>query len=407
MNSPGWRPRACLGSTRMGRGRPHSSSYVPLVAASVSGKDRTTQREGVRTRGLTDRSDGGRVPARREPQHADARRRSPALQEAGGSGPQLRPRDVRVDARRRRDRAAVPQAPAPIAQDGRAAGVGRGRAVRHRAPHPAQRAAQARAGSASCSTLRAGCTAPAWPGSGRCGRRTSSRACATAGSRCTRRSTTPWSTASRRCGWCRARSPPTPTSATCRRPGTPAPGTAKVEHAQERCRARAGRGPGDRRCAPRSASPPRPPACPGALIKTLSKSVRNETSALSLYAPRTIFNQNDHRLPSLRRPGLADRAAARDRQGDRDDDQRRRAGDVRRRGAHATSSSSTRCPTRRWSRWCRSASRPRSRTSPPAEGGNAVGAVMCKLGTDLEDPADRLDAIHHVDDGRQARRCRA
>ena len=31
---------------------------------------------------------------------------------------------------------------------------------------------------------------------------------------------------------------------------------------------------------------------PGALIKTLSKSVKNETSALSLYAPRTILNRN-------------------------------------------------------------------------------------------------------------------
>ena len=30
---------------------------------------------------------------------------------------------------------------------------------------------------------------------------------------------------------------------------------------------------------------------PGALIKTLTKSIRNETSALSLYAPRTILNQ--------------------------------------------------------------------------------------------------------------------
>ena len=31
---------------------------------------------------------------------------------------------------------------------------------------------------------------------------------------------------------------------------------------------------------------------PGALVRTLSKSLRNETSALSLYAPRTMFNQN-------------------------------------------------------------------------------------------------------------------
>ena len=28
------------------------------------------------------------------------------------------------------------------------------------------------------------------------------------------------------------------------------------------------------------------------------------------------------------------------------------------------------------------------------EGGNAVGAVMVKLGTDLTDPADRLSSIH-------------
>src|SRR6478672_3877341 len=31
---------------------------------------------------------------------------------------------------------------------------------------------------------------------------------------------------------------------------------------------------------------------PGALVRTLNRSVRNETSALSLYAPRTILNQN-------------------------------------------------------------------------------------------------------------------
>src|SRR4029079_15804888 len=30
---------------------------------------------------------------------------------------------------------------------------------------------------------------------------------------------------------------------------------------------------------------------PSALIKTLNRSVRNETSALALYAPRTILNQ--------------------------------------------------------------------------------------------------------------------
>ena len=36
----------------------------------------------------------------------------------------------------------------------------------------------------------------------------------------------------------------------------------------------------------------------------------------------------------------------------------------------------------------------KSSTWPPTEGGNAVGAVMVKLGTDLDDPADRLASIH-------------
>jgi diacylglycerol O-acyltransferase / wax synthase len=38
-----------------------------------------------------------------------------------------------------------------------------------------------------------------------------------------------------------------------------------------------------------------------------------------------------------------------------------------------------------------------------AEGGNAVGAVMCRLGTDLDDPADRLETIHRsMKDGKEA-----
>ena len=32
--------------------------------------------------------------------------------------------------------------------------------------------------------------------------------------------------------------------------------------------------------------------------------------------------------------------------------------------------------------------------SASSDGGNAVGAVMCQLGTHLDDPADRLSAIH-------------
>src|SRR4029079_10158396 len=33
--------------------------------------------------------------------------------------------------------------------------------------------------------------------------------------------------------------------------------------------------------------------------------------------------------------------------------------------------------------------------SASASGGNAVGAVMAGLGTELADPADRLQAVHH------------
>jgi len=36
----------------------------------------------------------------------------------------------------------------------------------------------------------------------------------------------------------------------------------------------------------------------------------------------------------------------------------------------------------------------RSASTASASGGNAVGSVMCKLGTDLRDPADRLQSVH-------------
>ena len=39
--------------------------------------------------------------------------------------------------------------------------------------------------------------------------------------------------------------------------------------------------------------------------------------------------------------------------------------------------------------------------SASGEGGNAVGAVMVKLGTDLDDPADRLAVDPRVDEDRQ------
>ena len=255
--------RACPGSARMGRGAPYSSSPVSTrVALWPPGQRQGSndQREGVKTRGLTDRPDGGRVPARREPQHADARRRAAAVQEAGGRRPQLRARDVRADARRRRDRAAVPQAPLPLGQDGRPAGLAARRAVRHRAPRPAQRAAQARPGPRAARAVLAAAQHPARVG-----------APAVGGAR--------HRGPARRPGRDVHQDPPRPgrrrlrDAAAAERPhhrprparhagtlGGAQPGQGRARPARTpsaacpRCRSR--------RCAPRWASPPRPPACP-------------------------------------------------------------------------------------------------------------------------------------------------
>ena len=117
--------------------------------------------------------------------------------------------------------------------------------------------------------------------------------------------------------------------------------TWSAEHVGRPRRRRARRGHRQRRvrparsapCARRSAISADAAGLPGALVRTLSRGVRNETSALSLYAPRTIINK---RITGSRRfaaAGLADRAAAGDRQGHRDHAQRRRARDVQRRDA--------------------------------------------------------------------------
>ena len=259
--------------------------------------------------------------------------RPAAVQEAGGRRAQLPARDVRVDARRRGGRAAVPQAPAPLGAHRRPAGLEARRAVRHRAPRAAQRAAQARAGSASCSSCARACTAPGWPGSGRCGRPTSSRACATAGSRCTPRPTTPWSTASRRCGcWparCQHRPRPARHAAAVGRQPTPAhdePADDGERRAVRGAAVRAARRAGHHRRGRR--------ACRRRWSRRSARACKNETSALSLYAPRTIFNQD---ITGSRRFAAQDWPIERlrgDRQGHRHHHQRRRDGDVLRRDAH-------------------------------------------------------------------------
>ena len=124
------RLRPSLGLHASDRARSREGAPPPRAALGSLGGDPS-------------RSDRSGLPDGREPPHADARGRAPALQEARGRRPQLRPRPVRGGARHHRHRAALPQAPAPVDQDRRPVGVGGGRPVRHRAPRPPQRAAQA------------------------------------------------------------------------------------------------------------------------------------------------------------------------------------------------------------------------------------------------------------------------
>ncbi len=132
---------------------------------------------------------------------------------------------------------------------------------------------------------------------------------------------------------------------------------------------------------------------PAALVKTISRGVRNETSAVSLYAPRTIINE---RITGARRFAAQDWPIERMRaigkaSGTTINDvvlamcsgaMRRYLGELE---ALPDSTLIAMVPVGLQSKQAQTAS---------AEGGNAVGAVMVKLGTDLDDPADRLHAIH-------------
>jgi diacylglycerol O-acyltransferase len=132
---------------------------------------------------------------------------------------------------------------------------------------------------------------------------------------------------------------------------------------------------------------------PGALLKTLQKSVRNETSALSLYAPRTILNQpitaarrfaaQDWPIERLRGIGKATGTTLND-------------------VVLAMCSGAMRTylleldalpETTLVSMVPVGLKAKESQLASPL-GGNALGSVMVKLGTDLADPADRLKAVH-------------
>ncbi len=132
---------------------------------------------------------------------------------------------------------------------------------------------------------------------------------------------------------------------------------------------------------------------PSALVKTLKHGLKNETSALSLYAPRTMFNTTitgsrrfaaqDWPIERLRAVGKASGTTL------NDVVLAMCSGAIRsyllEHDALPESGLVSMVPVGLNAKQSQSAS---------GEGGNAVGAVMVKLGTELHDPADRLASIH-------------
>ena len=141
---------------------------------------------------------------------------------------------------------------------------------------------------------------------------------------------------------------------------------------------------------------------PGALIKTLSKGVRNETSTLSFHTPKTMFNRN---ITSARRFAAQDWPIERIR------------GIGKATGTTINDVVLAMCggairayliehdalPDAPLVAMVPIGLKAKESHLPSAEGGNAVGAVMARLGTDQADPADRLRAVHKsMNDGKDA-----
>ena len=141
---------------------------------------------------------------------------------------------------------------------------------------------------------------------------------------------------------------------------------------------------------------------PSALIKTLNRSVRNETSALALYAPRTILNQpitaarrfaaQDWPLERLRAIGKSTGTTLND-------------------VVLAMCSGAMRTylleldalPETTLISMVPIGLKAKESQVASSSGGNAVGSVMVKLGTDLPDAGDRLRAVHDsMADGKRA-----
>ena len=140
---------------------------------------------------------------------------------------------------------------------------------------------------------------------------------------------------------------------------------------------------------------------PGALVKTLRKGLRNETSALSFYAPRTILNQSitgsrrfaaqDWPIERMRAIGKATGSTIND-------------------VVLAMCSGAMRTylleldalPEQTLVSMVPVGLNAKQSQLASAEGGNAVGSIMVKLGTDLADPEARLASVHEsMRDGKE------
>ncbi|MCW2784341.1 MAG: diacylglycerol O-acyltransferase [Marmoricola sp.] len=132
---------------------------------------------------------------------------------------------------------------------------------------------------------------------------------------------------------------------------------------------------------------------PAALIRTLTKGVRNEASALSFYAPKSMFNVNitgsrrfaadDWPLERIRAVSKASRTTL------NDVVLAMCGGAVRN---YLTELNQL--PDASLVSMVPVGLKSRGSESESGGGGNAVGAVMVKLATDVADPADRLAAIN-------------
>ncbi|HEX7662214.1 MAG TPA: wax ester/triacylglycerol synthase family O-acyltransferase, partial [Pseudonocardiaceae bacterium] len=132
---------------------------------------------------------------------------------------------------------------------------------------------------------------------------------------------------------------------------------------------------------------------PAAFIKTLTKGVRNETSALSLHAPKTMFNV---KITGSRRFAAQDWPLERIRAISK------ASGTTLNDVVLAMCSGAVRTyledlgrlPDTSLVSMVPVGLKSRRAESLAGGGGNAVGSVMVQLGTHLADPADRLASVH-------------